>query len=1025
MKAAFTSLAGAWRGLCRSLFLLCLLAQAGSALSAPTSDLRFRRLASLSSEDLAVLALMQDQQGFVWIGTYAGGLYRYNGYQAVRYTSSADPRSLPHDRVSAIYQDRRGRIWVGTQNGLAQFHPESNDFTRYAPASGPTNHRIIKFIVDDGHDGMWIATWGGLQHFDPQRALFRQYVHKEGDAASLANNDVNAVVLDRSGGLWLGTWPAGMDYLAPGAAGFVHYRIDSEGAPDPKLNIPRALLIDNDGVLWIGTEDGIVKWRIGSAWDQRSRIDSPSSRIHYFFIDREQAVWAGTQSNGLLRWDKGSTQPAHYLHRANDPYSLQADHVRAVMQDRGGMLWVATFTDGISLVNLNSRGFRRFIPHEPEAGQPNNALLTLAGAPNGRMWVAGNTGFSLFDPASGEVLKSWHGEPKRPGGLSSSSVYSLYQQPGGPLWVGTSAGLNRLDPAADKFKVIQFGSTASNYINAIAPGGGDVLWLGTANSVIRYHSASGASDAFLHKADDANSRSVDGTTCIVQDRKGRVWMGAEWNGGGLDMYDPGSGRFTHFVNAARADSLASDNVSTVYEDPRGRLWVGSARGVQEIVTGPDGGVHFHAVGPDDSVGRVKILAIEADSAGALWLSTAGALLRLDPASGAVSRFGADDGTTEGFTIGSSYAGPDGTLYFGGVKGMTGVRPEIVHTGSIAPQVAITDISVFNRSLKDGHAGPGVRLEGAVTAPQQLTLSVQESVFSLEFAALHFVDPAQNRYAYRLAGFDRDWVETDAAHRNATYTNLDPGSYQFEVKAANEHGVWSERITRTGITILPPFWQTWWFRVLSMSTSVLLLASAYSLRVRRLKRSAQHLEALVADRTRDLEQSNAKLAALSLTDGLTGITNRRGFDSALEKEWRRALRDRQPVALAMIDVDHFKKYNDHYGHQAGDECLRAVAGVIAAHARRPSDVAARYGGEEFALLLPHADAERALMLAQEMCRQMTALALAHAQSPLQHVSISIGVAVLVADETSTPEMLVRQADQALYRAKQEGRNRALM
>ncbi len=182
-----------------------------------------------------------------------------------------------------------------------------------------------------------------------------------------------------------------------------------------------------------------------------------------------------------------------------------------------------------------------------------------------------------------------------------------------------------------------------------------------------------------------------------------------------------------------------------------------------------------------------------------------------------------------------------------------------------------------------------------------------------------------------------------------------------------------------------------------------------------------LEERVAERTQDLEQANRKLAALSMTDGLTGIPNRRRFDEALLTEWQRAARAGQPLALIMLDVDFFKNYNDHYGHQEGDICLRKVARVLQSHARRASDLAARYGGEEFVMLAPETDADSALSLAESVRQSLEALALPHVQSPLGCVTCSIGVAVLAPDENQTPEMFIRMADKAMYRAKAQGRN----
>ena len=345
--------------------------------------------------------------------------------------------------------------------------------------------------------------------------------------------------------------------------------------------------------------------------------------------------------------------------------------------------------------------------------------------------------------------------------------------------------------------------------------------------------------------------------------------------------------------------------------------------------------------------------------------------------------------------------------------------------SSPPQVAITDITVFNHSLQDGKPRADVKAEGPVTSPTALTMSSQASVFSLEFAALHYTEPSANRYAYQLQGFDRDWVETDAAHRTASYTNLNPGQYVFRVKAANHLGVWNPEPATLKITITPPFWQQWWFRAGAAALVVGALALAYKTRINRLTRHQAELENTVAARTAELEESNRKLAALSTTDGLTGVSNRRGFDLALAAEWRRAARTGQTLALSMLDVDYFKKYNDYYGHLAGDATLRTVADLITTHGRRTSDLVARYGGEEFALLAAATDATDAFGIAEEICAELARRALPHAESPFGILTISIGVAVMVPTEDTSPELLVEMADQALYRAKEKGRNMALL
>ena len=825
-----------------------------SANAAPTSELRFQRLSSLGADQLSTISLIQDRQGFIWIGTNNAGLYRFDGYRSEKYQHVANnPKSLPHDRVSALYEDKDGHVWVGTQNGLARFNMKTGDFTRFIPSTGANNQRIIKAIISDGKTGMWLATWGGLQHFDPITGSFTLYEHDPKQAGSLATNDVNAVALDDHGGVWAGTWPGGLDYRAPGANSFVHFRIDTELAPDTKLNIVRSLHLDAHHNLWIGTENGVVKWNTLNEWSQRKRIDSPNSRVNSIYEDRNGTTWAATLSGGLLRWERGSDKFTSFVKRAIDPYSLPSDDIRAILHDRGGMLWVASLTDGIGLTNLNSKGFKRVIPIDENLAnpRPNNALLRIAGAPGGQLWLSSNSGVVLYDMAKGSVLKQYQADPKRPGSLSNNLAYSLYQEPDGPLWVGTSAGLNRLDSVDGVFKLFHFDSIANDYINAIAPGDKGILWLGTGNSLIRYDSKLDTYRSFTPNPTDPTSRSAKGTTTILQDRSGRVWAGAEWVGGGLDLLDMQTGQFRHFrYDEKNPLSISSDNISSLHQDASGRLWVGAGNGLNEIITAKDGSITFRRFDAKDSVGAATIVAIESDLKGKLWLSTITGLIRFDPKNGAVDRYGVSDGLSDSFS-GASYRGDDGMLYFGGIKGLTVIDPDAVQSTSVAPQVAITDISVFNHSLKEGDRPKDVALLGSVTAARSLTISRQESVFSIEFSALHFTDPTQNKYAYQLKGFDRDWVSADADHRSATYTNLDPGEYVFQVKAANDHGVWSDQPASLIISIPPPYWQTGWFRILTLLLVIGSMVGAYRWRVANLTRDQARLETLVAERFQEL------------------------------------------------------------------------------------------------------------------------------------------------------------------------------
>jgi len=1027
----------AWAGgLARSILpgvgvVLSAMAMAAPPSPLPTAlpsflPLTFESLESLGPDSQSILALAQDSQGFIWIGTVEGGLYRYDGRSVVRYTNDpANAASLPGGRVAALYCDQQGRLWIGTDEGLARFDPATNGFRRYEAPDSTGSARIVRRIISDGEQGMWLASWGGLQHFDPATGRFQVYHSNELQPDALASNDINAVARDPQGGVWAATWPAGVDYRAPGKSGFLHMRLDDAARPDPRLNDVRAMLYEA-GDLWLGTDAGVVVWRAGTPWSERKRLPGPEGRVNSIDRDHNGRIWIGTRTEGLMRWDAAGQRFQPYLHHAEDTHSLPSNAISASLEDRGGTLWVASFTDGVSRANMGNYGFERILPREvaPDSFPSNNFVRSVGAAPQGRLWLGVDDGLALFDPFTHRLLKKYTAQNGQPGSLSHNSISALYQQPDGPLWIGTTKGLNRYDPRSERFSLVPYETPAEGFINTVAPGRRGTLWIGTAGSLQHYDPTSGDMRKYRHNPIDPSSRSEDDTSTVLEDSQGRVWVGDVFRGGGLDLLDQQTGKFRHFRHdPAQEDSLASDKVTCLYEDLYGTIWIGTARGLNRLVPDRDGQPRFHGYLGAGELGPVMIESIQSDRTGILWIATAKGLSRLDPSSGQFMHYTADDGLTEGLYQGSSTRSTDSKLYYGSSAGLTAVYPALPFRAPSPPQVAITDIRIFDKSLNLGLPA-NVRLEGSVTAPRSLTMPWNASVLSLEFAALHYAAPRRNRYAYKLEGFDSEWVAADASHPMATYTNLYPGSYRFLVQATSNKGLHSP-VIELAITVTPPLWQTWWFRIAAALAVMLAAFILYRARVRGLKRRARRLEMLVRQRTHQLEVSNRKLHAMASTDGLTNLANRRHFDIVLAREWARSKRMREPLALAMIDVDYFKPYNDHYGHQQGDDCLRQVAAVLAAAMQRGTDLAARYGGEEFAFIAPDTGIDGALAVAERLRAGVEALALTHEKSPLGRVTISLGVATIVPDEEHDSDLLLRSADQALYRAKTQGRNLAIL
>lgn len=987
------------------------------------AGLRFERRPVLDRDEIGVLSMLQDRYGFIWVGTPMSGIYRYDGAQARHFGTEAGMQ--PHASVTALYEAPNGVLWAGTQQGLFRYDAETEAFISYRPPQVRSPSSLnVRSIIGDGKGGMWIATWGGLQHFDSETGRFREYMHDKSNPTSIASNDVNALAIDAQGGLYAGTWPGGLEYLPHGANQFRHLRVDQENAPNAKTNIVRALHVVGS-VLWIGTEQGLLRWEMQKPWEARVLLNVPLVRYTALYGDTDGTIWAGTLSAGVQRWLSDGTRTEEFLYRPNDPYSLPSNYIRAVFRDRAGLLWIGTYANGIRVANLNASGIARILPFDRECGQTSNTVQTLERAGKGKLWLGNNRGVTLFNPANGQVERCFNVSSTASDRLSSDVVYKIYVDPTEVLWIGTASGLHRLDGSRSNIRVYHFGELRRDFINTIAPSSSGKLWVGTGGDVVRFDPGDGSFEVFAHSQDDPSSRSVTGTSVILEDRRGRVWMGSEHHGGGLDQFDSIAKTFKHFRPEQGSETaLPSDAVTALHEDRNGRIWVGTGSGLAELITSDEGVVSFRVRLFSTSVGTAKILAITSDSASKIWISTVGGLLRIDPDTGLAQSFGPSDGLSGAYATGAVLA-VEGNLYFSGYKGITKVWPECAGRILRAPQVALTHVRIGQESIVQSIYANGSQLMGPPVHPRSLIVAAGAKTVSFGFAALHDLDPDRNSFKFALDGLDNEWVNTQPGQRTVSYTNLDPGEYRFRIRAWQPDSGWSDELTFP-VTVLPQFWQTSWFRIVAMLVLLLLLAVLYQWRVRHLRKLSATLRKKVAERTAALEKSNAKLAELSNTDMLTGIGNRRAFESSLESEMRRARRTGKEIALILFDIDHFKSFNDTYGHQAGDGALNVFGQMLAQYAQRPGDLAARYGGEEFALLLPEATEDFALNLAEQICVHLQEKGVAHSSSPHKVMTVSAGAAVLVpTDAQSCSASLIALADRALYKAKHFGRNRAVL
>jgi signal transduction histidine kinase/ligand-binding sensor domain-containing protein/DNA-binding NarL/FixJ family response regulator len=839
----------------------------GTAFAAPTPTLRFEHLSvndGLAQE--TVLSIVQDPDGFMWFGTQSG-LSRYDGYRFTNFRNVVgDPKSLLNNWVRVLTVDRKGRLWIGTDGGLALYHPENGSFSSYLPdepAKRGNGNRHIHAIVDDGKDGLWLATGDGLQHFDIASGRFATWHHVPGVTDSLASDNISSLALDKDGRLWIGT-TSGLDSLDPDLMRFAHHRSPQGG----KHDVIQALLIDAGQRLWIGSMGGLERRALaggkglGQGQGEAAPVrfgaadGMPPGEVNVLYQDVERQIWVGTHDRGLYRWLPAAGRFEQHAHRITDNYSLGDNQVSSLYGDRVGTFWVGTWYGGVSRADLGGGGFARIVrgPDLPITLN-DNKVRGIAWDGAGKLWLATNGGLHHFDPVTREE-KTYRLAAGEAGVSGDEMATSLAIGRDGSPWVGVRNGVARLDPNSGRFtrRTLVPGEIEANYVRNLMVARDGILWIASRGGLHRLDPDSGKLTTYRHDPAVGASLADNMVRPMLEDRHGRLWVGTF---DGLDLLDRATGKFRHFRHdPGDPTSLSHDEIHYLLEDHLGNLWVGTAVGLNKMVVGSDGTPRFQRYTSRDGMNDDAVAAMLEDQDGQIWVSTSSNIARLDPVSGAWRNYDAADGTIEGaYFDASCLRAPDGTLYFGGNNGITAFHPRALHDNLIAPRAVITGLQIFGEPVQKRHPG----LQGwPIERAAGITLPASDSVFSLEFSALHFAAPQRNRFAYRLVGFDQDWIAADAGKRFATYTNLDPKTYVFQVRAANKDGVWSDAPASFEITVLPPYWKTWWFRMLVALLVVGIGYGIFRIRVDALSRQKALLEHQVGARTERIEQQNRLL-----------------------------------------------------------------------------------------------------------------------------------------------------------------------
>ncbi|HEV2441976.1 MAG TPA: two-component regulator propeller domain-containing protein, partial [Steroidobacteraceae bacterium] len=811
-----------------------------------------------------VRAVLQDSQGFMWLGT-EDGLVRYDGQDVVRYGYSPETnRGLPGNFIRQIVEGPRQDVWIATNGGLARWNRARDDFTVYRhdprdPSSLASDDATAVSV--DGQGRIWVGTAdAGLDVLDPGSGRFEHLRHEAAGPGTLASNQVTTLARDRAGDLWVGT-DAGLDELEPGQHAFLHFRPASGDPRTLSGSLVTQVLEDRSGSLWVGTREGGLDRMDRSGHvlqvfrhDPRDPGSLASDEVHALLEDREGHFWVGTTA-GLDLLDRATGTIIHYRHDQENSYSLGDSLIMSLYEDRSGLVWIGTETGGID----------RWDPRSAELGarRPDwvgsRFVSAFANAPDNRVWIATmGGGLVQYDPDTGREsdLQALTG---RRTDLDSGRVLALSEDPRGVLWIGTmDRGVAMLDRHGKLSWIpVRRGdprSLSAGGIMTIFKSRSGQMWVGTYGGGANIVDSATGLVRQLPYGSAPGAVSADAVIAFAEDSRGNMWIGTY--GGGLDLARSDGTVIRVFRHDPHdPSSLPSNTIYALAVDSRDRVWIGTNGGGLALATGAastPGKIHFSTFSLDKGLSSDTINGVLVDAGGNIWMSGNVGLMRLDPEDGALKTYHREDGAMgEEFTSGAYFHLRDGRLAFGGPGGFNIFDPSRLTERPQPPRLAVTGVEIL------GAPAPGPTPSWL---RRRIPLDYRDNIVSLDVSVLDFTSPRHNHIAYRMAGLTNRWIDLGAQHR-ITLTNLEPGSHVLEVRGANSDSVWSAPLKITLHRDPAPWASPWAYAVYA-----LLILGVVAHRLRKLQLERQHqarererLEAEVAARTRELSESNRQLA----------------------------------------------------------------------------------------------------------------------------------------------------------------------
>lgn len=895
------------------ILIITLFSQGKSQAQVLSENTKFKHLSVDNGlSDNNVSAILQDKEGFMWLGT-SDGLNKYDGYKFTIYRHNpSDTNSIGSGNISCIYEDNEGLIWIGAGGSLSVLNKKTGNFKVYK--NDPQNpnslsNNLVTAIVEDKEGLLWISTYGGgLNKFDKKTDKFFVYKNDPQNPNSIISNNVQYCIEDSKGIFWIATFEGqkgGLNSFDKNTGKFTYYESDQW---DTKRNLfikkhgisylIFQIIQDTKGIIWIANGDifhGLTSFDTEKKTSINQYKNNPNDKsslssniVMKLYDDSKGHLWAGT-NGGLNILDKNTGKFTVFKNDPNNPNSLSNNYITSIYQDNQGLVWIGTLAGGVNIYDRNNNNFIVFKNNpKNEKSLTSNKVSSIYEDSKGSIWMGtGAGGLTNFNKTTGEFHH--FGAEINHFGLGKKTsippIHSIQETNEQQLWLGIpSMNLVNFDRSTHKFDYPPLPFFGNNecpgFIYNLLADSQKNLWVATPAGLFRFILTTKKRIHFLNDPENPNSISENFTTNVFEDSQNNIWVSTSSTG--LNVYERATGKFYSFkTDPKNPNSINNDVVNTMYQAPNGVLWIGTNGGGLNALILKNGehqfteGYKFYHFTEKDGLPNNVINGILPDDKGNLWISTNQGICKFyasnylaltvkDYLTKAIAdiqkkyivrkdiaifkNYDVNDGLPSNSFTGAVCKTKDGKMYLGSSDGLLSFLPSTITDNTHKPPVYFTSFKIFEKEFP---------LDTPIVSKRELILSYKQSFFSFDFVALDYAQPSKNQYAYMMEGFDDKWIHV-GNRRYASYTNLDPGEYVFRVKASNNNGIWNEEGASIRIIITPPFWHTNIFYILCILFVSMIIFGYIKWRERKLNEEKRILEDQVTMRTKELTEANSEI-----------------------------------------------------------------------------------------------------------------------------------------------------------------------